>query len=119
MLSEYNSVQMIQSEFPALAYQIKPDTSIKQLFKAVQNLADYTKEQLRENNQFEIEHCFRVAHEISEQGSNISRLAIENIFVYSVSNLLEFSFSVSAEARTQFLRFFKKEYCKQINSSGN
>lgn len=108
---------MIQSEFPSLAYQLKPDTDVRQLFKAVQNLADYTKEQLRENNQFEIEHCFRVAHEISEQGSNISKLAIENIFVYSVSNLLGFSFLVSSDARTQFLKFFKKEYCKLINSS--
>lgn len=117
MLSEYNSVQMIQSEFPALAYQIKPDTGIKQLFKAVQNLADYTKEQLREDNRFEIEHCFKVAHEISEQGSNISKLAIENVFVYSVSHLLEMSFSVSQEARKLFLKHFKTEYSKLINSS--
>jgi hypothetical protein len=117
MLSENNSVQMIQSEFPSLAYQLKPDSSIKQLFRAVQNLADYTKEQLLENNQFEIEHCFRVAHEISNQGSNISRMAIENAFVYSVSRLLEKSFSVSQEARKLFLKFFGNEYCKQINAS--
>lgn len=108
---------MIQSEFPTLAYQLKPDTGIKQLFKAVQNLADYTKEQLREDNRFEIEHCFKVAHGFSEQGSNISKLAIENVFVYSVSHLLEMSFSVSQEARKLFLKHFKTEYSKLINSS--
>ncbi len=117
MLTEYNSVQMIQNEFPALAHQVKPDTRIRQLFKAVQNLADYTKEQLLENNQLEIEHCYRVAKLISNQGTNLSKLAIENIFIYSVSHLLEVSFAVSAEARSGFLKFFGNEYSRQINSS--
>ncbi len=117
MLTEYNSVQMIQNEFPALAYQLKQDSSIRQLFKAVHNLADYTKEQLLENNQLEIEHCYLVAKHISEQGTNLSKLAIENIFIYSVSHLLEVSLAVSGEARSLFLSFFGKEYSRQINSS--
>lgn len=76
MLTEYNSLQMIQSEFPALAYQTATQPNSKSFFKTIQNFADYTKEQLKENNEFEIEHCFRVAHDILEQGSTISKLAL-------------------------------------------
>lgn len=112
----FDAVIAIQSEFPSLAYQMKEDSGVKQLFIAVQKLADYTKQQLLNDNAHEIEHCYRVAHEIPVRGGNICRLAIENIFVYSVSHLPEVSLTVPQDARTAFLAFFKKEYCKQINA---
>jgi len=110
MSVDYSAVQMIQSEFPALVYPQQTGYSVRDIFKAVQNLANYTKEQLHEKNKAEIEHCFEVAHQISVNGSNIAKLAIENIFVYSVSRVLEVSFQVSATERGMFLRFFRKEY---------
>lgn len=113
----YNAVLTIQSEFPALTYSLNADTWIKQLFKSVQNLADYTKKQLIEGNYQEVEHCYRTAHEILKNGGNISKAAIENVFVSRISKVLEVSFAVPVQARHQFLSFFKKRYCKKINAS--
>ncbi len=114
MILLYDAVSVIQSEFPYLSYQTRNSSNNKNLFHVVNNLANYTKNQLLENNEAECEHCFKVAYEIWEQGSNISKMAIENIFVYSLSRLLERSFSVSNEAREQFLKFFRKQYEVQI-----
>ncbi|MFN8286304.1 MAG: hypothetical protein U0V74_06095 [Chitinophagales bacterium] len=115
--TSYDAVITIQAEFPALAYQLQSNVWIKQLFISVQNLAAYTKEQLLSGNQKEVEHCYNVAREILDKGGNISRMAIENVFVYAVSHLLEVSLSVSQEARSLFLALFKKEYCRQLNAT--
>ena len=116
MILLYDTVSVIQSEFPYLSYQTRNSSNNKNLFHVVNNLANYTKNQLLEHNDRECEHCFKVAYEIWEQGSNISKMAIENIFVYSLSRLLERSFSVSNEAREQFLKFFRKQYEVQIGA---
>ncbi len=113
----YDAVITIQAEFPALAYQLRPNVWITQLFKSVHNLAAYTKEQLLAGNQKEVEHCYQVAREILDKGGNISRLAIENVFVFGVSHLLEVSLNVSHEARSLFLHLFKQEYCRQLNAT--
>ncbi len=105
MILLYDAVSVIQSEFPYLSYQTRNSSNNKNLFHVVNNLANYTKNQLLENNEAECEHCFKVAYEIWEQGSNISKMAIENIFVYSLSRLLERSFSVSNEHGNNFLNF--------------
>lgn len=115
--NSFNALQIIRAEFPALTYSLKADTYVKQLFKAVQNLSEYTKEQLRNGNEEEVEHCYRTAFNILQHGSNIAKVAIENVFVFGVSQLLEASFSVPQQARKQFLLFFKKEYSKQICNS--
>ena len=110
-------MQMIQSEFPFLTYQKETGSNIKQLFLVIQKLADHTKMQLLDDNEAEIEHCYQVAHEILQQGSNISKLAIENVFVYSVSRLLDISLTVSNNSRKEFLKFFRKEYSRQITTN--
>lgn len=115
--SGINALQIIRSEFPAITMQGKPASPVKELFTAVNNLTQYTRAQLLTNNELEIEHCYKVAHTIMQQGTNLSRLAIENIFVYGVSHLLEVSFSASQQARNKFLAFFEKEYCRQIYAS--
>ena len=107
----------IQVQYPALTYSLNCDSWIKQLFKSVQNLADYTKKQLLLGNIIEVEHCYQLAHDIHEKGGNISKTAIENVFVYGVSKTLEVSFAVPNQARQQFLGFFKKEYARQICAS--
>ena len=116
MISLYDTVSVIQSEFPYLSYQMHNASNNKNVLQAVSNLANYAKDQILEHNHVECEHCFRVAHDIFEHGSNISRLAIENVFVYSLSRLLEQSLSASNESREQFLKFFRKQYEIQIGA---
>lgn len=115
--TDYNTVEIIKGEFPYLTYQQEDSNNIKTLFRTVQQMAAYTREQLIKQNESEVEHCYKVAQKILQQGTGISKLAIENIFIYHVSHVLELSFSVSQNARRQFLHFFKNEYCKQINAS--
>jgi hypothetical protein len=117
MNADFSAVQLIQNEFPALVYHQQTGSGVRDVFKMVQNLANYTREQLKERNENEIEHCFKVAHEILVNGSNIAKLAIENVFVYSVSRLLEVSLQVSAMERRLFLKFFRKEYEARIGNN--
>lgn len=111
MERDYSVIQVIQNEFPALVYrQPYCVEGFPRMLKAVQTFAEYTRAQLLERNETEIEHCFHVAKGILTYGSNLAKLAIENIFVYNVSRLLEVSLSVSQSERNLFLKFFRKEY---------
>ncbi len=113
MSTEFNAMQMINSQFPALTFQAKIDRPL-QLFAAVQKLAEYAKKQLAEQNDKEVERCFTVAYDIMNHGSNLAKLAVQNVFVFSVSHWLEASFFVSQKSKSLFLKFFKNEYEAQI-----
>lgn len=114
----YNAAQIIQNEFPALVYRRAYSAEgIPGMLKAVQILAEYTREQLLEENEAEIERCFHVAKNILTCGSNLAKLAIENVFIHSVSRLLEVSLSISQSERNLFLKFFRKEYEAHILNS--
>lgn len=116
MTTDYDSLQLIKGEFRYLTFQLGEQSKKDNIFSLAQELAAYTKTQLLEQNDNEVEHCFKVADEVIQHGSNIAKIAIENIFVFSVRRVLEMSLSVSNEARSLFLKFFKQQYENQITA---
>lgn len=110
----YDAVQILKGEFPALSYQIPEQNKIKNLFKTMQLFADYTREQLIIENEAEVERCYAIAREVLIYGTNIARLAVSNVFVYSLCRLLDKGFSVPQRARATFLKYFRKEYEEQL-----
>lgn len=109
-------VSLIQSEFPILTCDFPLVEGKSKLFRIVQNLAEYTKDQMAAYNDKELEHCFKVASEIYTSGDKLAQIAISNVFIYSISRKLEVSLTVSENARNLFLKFFKTQYEKRIDA---
>jgi hypothetical protein len=115
MDSNKQVVQLVESEFPYLNIESFNRESTT-LLESVKELTAYTKQQIRGFNEAEINHCFKTARYILDNGSPLAKISVETIFIYGVSRLLEVSFAVSEGAKKMFLDFFKSEYAKQVNN---
>jgi hypothetical protein len=78
--------------------------------QAIACFADYTKELIREHNVDEALLCFDTAHGLLVEGSASVRNTIINIYVSSVSRLVECTQTVEDNVRMKFLRLFGEEY---------
>jgi len=116
MIRESEVKYYITNNVPALAVQLSHIKDNNDVYRAIDCLTCYTKELIREDRLSEIQACFHAAFELLHEGNRLIQLAVENMFIYSVSRLLEISLNVTQPIRTLFLNIFKKEYCKQINS---
>ena len=105
----YEVIQTIRNEFPALSYHSSVPNDVKGLFQIVHQFTKYTKLQLTGRKDAEVMHCYNVASEILYNGSNIAKAAIENVFVYGISTSPEASLSVSKNTREVFSALFKQE----------
>jgi hypothetical protein len=116
MIRECEVKYRISNELPALAIELSYIRDENDIYKAIECLTTHTSSLIREDRVNEVEQCFEMAYELLHEGNRLVQLAIENIFIFSVSHLLEVSLSVAQPVRKLFLENFRKEYCKQINS---
>ena len=56
-------------------------------YQSVHLLRDYTFSQIRENNFSKVKKCFALAEKLFLKGNTIVKGAIENVFVYSFSDI--------------------------------
>jgi hypothetical protein len=116
MLRECEIKYLISQDVPALSVELSYIKDENDVYKIIECLTGYTKTLIREDRVNEVEQCFETAYELLHQGNRLIQLAMENIFIYSVSHLLEVSLCAAQPVRKLFLKNFSKEYCKQINS---
>jgi hypothetical protein len=116
MLRECEVKNIISHDLPSLSVQLSYIKDENDVYGYVECLTGYTKSLINEDNLPEVEQCFNAAYDLLHQGNRLIQLAIENIFIYSVSHLLEVSLLVAPAARKLFLQKFSKQYSKQINS---
>lgn len=116
MLRESEVKYFISNDIPALSIELSYIKDDNDVYKVIECLTGHTKVLIREERIAEVEECFKAAYELLHEGNRLIQLAVENIFIYSVSRLLEVSLSAAQPVRKMFLQNFSKEYCKQINS---
>jgi hypothetical protein len=85
---------MNQLEIPAYLHQAIPeiDNNIQQKdntpFKLMEVLAHFTADKVRSDDMTTVSRCFRVAENLYERGNGVIKNAVDNVFVYSLTNLL-------------------------------
>ena len=117
MIRESEVKFRICNNIPALAIELSGIKDRNDVYQAIDCLTGYTKTLIREDRFNEVEVCFQTAYDLLHEGNRLIQLAVENTFIYSISSLLEISLCATQPVRTLFLSSFKKEYCKQINST--
>lgn len=117
-LDEVEVLDLLGNEFPALNYELEKTANGTSLYKTVQCFADFTKTLVNQQNFAEVKHCFRVAEKMLKEGNGIVRNAIENCFVFSVTNMLDVAGTAGSRAKMLLTELLKKEYSRQVSAAG-
>lgn len=110
MIKDTQVCEVITSEIPKMAIDLSLLKDSESICQAIACFADYTKELIREHNIDEALLCFGTAHGLLSQGSTSVRNTVINIYVSSVSRLVECTQTVEDKVRMQFLELFGEEY---------
>ena len=85
------------------------------LIKKMERLANITISSLQLGKMARTKKCLAVAEELFNKGNSEMKNAISNVYLYSVSHYLELNRYPVSKMLPVLLR---KEYVKQINTSG-
>ena len=88
MINQYEVPAYLVDEFPELKEELKSISPTLNIFKSIQCFSDYTKRKVLQHDLQVVKRCFAIAEKIYSNGNTIVRDAIENLFVYSFSSLL-------------------------------
>ena len=85
------------------------------IYKQAERFADLTKALIITGNISRAKKCFAVAEQLFETGSNETKNAISNVFLFSVSCFMELH---KCNIRDLFPKSLQAEYTKQVCTSG-
>lgn len=114
MIQDNQVHEVIKSEIPKMAIDLSMLKDADSVCQAIACFADYTKELIRDHNVDETLVCFNTANELLRDGSTAVRNGIINIYVGSVSRIVECTQTVEDNVRMQFLKMFGEEYFNLI-----
>jgi hypothetical protein len=87
----------------------------KSIYKQAERFADLTKTLIITGNSARAKKCFAVAEKLFQDGSNETKNAISNVFLFSVSCFMELH---KCSIRDLFPQALQAEYTKQVSASG-
>ena len=88
---------------------------VQTIYKQAERFAEITKSAIISGNIHRAKKCLALAERLFATGSNHTKIAISNVYVYSVSSFMEVR---GCSISNLFPIALKKEYLKQINTSG-
>ncbi|MBE9462258.1 hypothetical protein ACFP1I_13545 [Dyadobacter subterraneus] len=83
------------------------------IYKQMQKFADLTQTMISRGNISRAKKCFAIAENLFIHGNKETKTAISNVYLYSVSGMLELKHFNTENLLPNNL---KKEYIKQINA---
>ena len=88
---------------------------ITTIYKQAERFAEITKLAIITGNISRAKKCMALAERLYETGSNETKNAISNVYVFSVSSFMELH---HCNISNLFPKSLRAEYIKQINASG-
>lgn len=117
LLKEKEALSLLSNEFPAIRKMLSNET-LADIYKVVSAFAGFTKEHARNQDLKEVKHCFNVAEKMLHEGNSAVKNAIENVYVFSLSSLLDVPSAMSSRIRELLNASLKNEYYRQVSASG-
>lgn len=114
MINDSQVREVITSEIPRMAIDLSMLKDDSSLCRAIACFADYTREAIQDHDVDEAMACFETAYELLCDGSATVKNTVINIYVNSVSRLVECTQTVEDHVRMRFLRLFGEEYFTMI-----
>ena len=88
MINQYEVPAYLVDELPEIEQELKIFSPTLNIFKTVQCLANYTKSKIIQHDLGAVKKCFAIAENVYVKGNELVKGAIENVFVFSFSSLL-------------------------------
>jgi len=88
MINQYEVPAYMVDELPEIREELEVISPGLNIFKSIQCLTNYTIRKVKEHDLLAIKKCFATAENIYAKGNTMVRDAMENVFVYSFSRLL-------------------------------
>ena len=85
------------------------------IYKQAERFAEITKTAIITGNIFRAKKCLALAEQLLITGSNETKIAISNVYLFSVSSFMELR---RCNISNLFPKTLKAEYVKQINATG-
>ena len=88
MINETEVPDLIERQIPDLATDINNTREKVNIYQTMQTLLQFTGRKIQEHNYLSVKQCFAIAEKLYEKGNRSVQNAVENVFVFSFSNLL-------------------------------
>lgn len=89
MIKDFEVALLLSTELPGMHYQLSHLGGTMNVYKAVQCFADYTIGLVKENKILLMKDCFNIADRMLKEGGTSVKIAVENIYLYSIGMLLD------------------------------
>ena len=87
-MNQYEVPAYLVDELPEMEQELKAVYSTLNIFKTIQCLANYTRRKVIQHDLMAAKKCFAITETIYVKGNELVKNAIENVFVYSFSSLM-------------------------------
>lgn len=118
MIKETEILEVLGNELPQMNPSLEKTEDVFNIYKAMTCFASFTKHMVSKGDFKEVKHCFNVAETLLNNGNRTVKNAIENGYLYSLSSILDLTTPVSLKVKSLLTDSLKKEYNRQVCSSG-
>jgi hypothetical protein len=117
-INETEIVEVLGNELPELNPALERTENINKIYKVMQCFANFTKHHISKGDFKEVKHCFNVAETMLKNGNSTVKNAIENGYLYSLSSVLDLTTPLAQKIKGLLTDSLKKEYNRQVCTSG-
>ena len=118
MIKETEVPEILGNELPEINYELQKKVNTKNIYKTIQCFADFTKQLAVCGNLKEVQRCFNLAEKMLQDGNNTVKNAIENVYLFSVSKILDMTNPLSEAVKEMLNGPLRNEYYKQVHAGG-
>ena len=118
MIEEIQVREILFKEFPEMNINLGMLSNPNNIYTTIGCFVDFTRNLMNIGNIKSLKHCLNVAERMLDDGNNIVKNAIENVYVYSLGSVVDLSASTANCLKKLFNGSLKKEYYRQIFARG-
>ncbi len=116
-IKESEVLEVLGNELPDINPVLEKTENVADVYKAMQCFAGFTKSLVYKGDFKEVKHCFHVAEKLLKHGNNTVINAIENVYLYSLSSILDLTNPLSLKVKDLLTDSLMKEYRRQVGAS--
>ncbi len=118
MITENEVPDILGEELPEINCELEKLPNANNVYKTMECFVGFTKQLISKGKLKEVKHCFIIAERMLNEGNNTVKNAIENVYVYSMGTVVALSTLTTNQLKEIFNGSLRKEYNKQVCTSG-